>query len=78
MASLSKSLNRHGDDHDDSNLRRVTCTRHATNTKRKGMISTSADHHQDEYNDELNRELNREQNESGELADEQTDELIDE
>ena len=80
MASISQSLNHHGDDHDnDSNLRRVTRARHAANTKEKGMISTSADHHQDEYSDnELNRELNREQNEGGKLADEQTDKLINE
>ena len=79
MASSSQSLNRHGDDHDDDgNLRRVICARHAVNTKEKGMISTSTDHHQDEYGDELNRELNRERNEGGELADEWADELVDE
>src|SRR5665213_3048750 len=78
MASSSQSLNRHGDDHNNGNLRRVTRARHAANTKGKGMISTSADHHQDEYGDELNRELNRERNEGGELADERADELVDE
>src|SRR5665213_3188354 len=78
MASSSQSLNRHGDNHDDGNLRRVTRARHAANTKGKGTISTSADHHQDEYGDELNRELNRERNEGGELADERADELVDE
>src|SRR5665213_3773419 len=72
MALSSQSLNCHGDDHDDGNLR-VTCARHAANTKGKGTISTNADHHQDEYSDELNRELNRERNEGGELVDEQAD-----
>src|SRR5665213_3463399 len=74
MASSSQSLNRHGDDHDDGNLRRVTRARHAANTKGKGTISTSTDHHQDEYGDELNRE----RNEGGELADEWAEELVDE
>ena len=71
MATSSKSLNRHDDDHDDSNLRRVTCTTYAaTAIKRKGMISVSTETisvsaitegHQDKYEDEL--ELNRELNE---------------
>ena len=59
MVSSSQSLNHHGDDHDDCNLRRVTHARHAANAKEKGIISANtADYHQDEYSDnKLNREL---------------------
>ena len=71
MATSSKSLNRHDDDLDDGNLRRVTRATHAATAikgKGRGTISASietisaiTEGHQDEYEDEL--ELNRELNE---------------
>jgi len=85
MATSSKSLNRHDDDHDDSNLRRVTRATHAaTAIKGKGTISASTETisvsaitegHQDEYEDEL--ELNRELNEGYYDVDEIDRDVID-
>ena len=58
IVTSSKSLT-HDNDHNNNSNSRVTHARQATTKgKEKGMISTTADNHQDEY-DELN-ELNEE------------------
>ena len=59
IATSSKSLTYHDNDHDDNSNLRVTRARQATiKGKEKGTISTTADNYQDEY-DKLN-ELNEE------------------